>query len=154
MPIDATVLYLVFSWGVVPLWILLVVAPRARLTTHLVHYGALPVVLAVAYGLLLFTEPTVDPAANMLSLGGVMAIFDQPQTVVAAWLHYLIFDLFVGAWEVRDARRRGIPHLQVVPCLVLTFLFGPLGLAAYMLLRLFRGKGLALSESDEPTSES
>ena len=78
----------------------------------------------------------------------VMAIFDQPQTVVAAWLHYLIFDLFVGAWEVRDAARRGVPHLWVAPCLLLTFLFGPLGLLAYLSLRAIRGGGLGLAETE------
>jgi len=149
MPIDPHVLYLVFSWGMVPFWLLLVVAPRRPITMRVVHFGALPAVLAVAYALLLFTEPTIDPDANMLSLSGVMAIFDQPQTVVAAWLHYLIFDLFIGAWEVRDAARRGIPHGWVIPCLVATFLFGPLGLLAYFALRLAKGHGLALHEVSE-----
>jgi hypothetical protein len=36
---------------------------------------------------------------------------------------------------VRDSRRNGVPHLLVVPCLVLTLFFGPLGLAAYLFLR-------------------
>jgi hypothetical protein len=143
---DPHLLYLIFSWGVVPFWLLLVFAPKSVITQRVVHFGVLPMGLAVAYGLLLFTEPMTTPEADMMSLRGVMAIFDQPQTVVAAWLHYLIFDLFVGAWEVRDAARRSIPHLWVVPCLVLTFLFGPLGLLLYLGLRAVRGKGLALDE--------
>ncbi len=145
--VDPHLLYLIFSWGMVPFWLLLVFAPRRPLTMRLVHFGALPMGLAVAYGLLLFTEPMTTPEADMMSLAGVMAIFDQPQTVVAAWLHYLIFDLFVGAWEVRDAARRGIGHLWVVPCLVLTFLFGPLGLLLYLSLRALRGRGLSLDET-------
>ena len=39
-------------------------------------------------------------------------------------------------------RERGIPHLAVVPCLLLTFLFGPAGWLAYSGLRTaygFRG---------------
>jgi len=44
--------------------------------------------------------------------------------LLAGWTHYLAFDLFIGGWEVRDAQRRGIPHLLIVPALVLTFLFG------------------------------
>ncbi|MBW2461585.1 MAG: DUF4281 domain-containing protein [Deltaproteobacteria bacterium] len=151
MPVDPALLYLVFSWGVVPFWLLLVFAPRAGFTTRLVHYGALPMLLAAAYGLLLFTEPSANRDSNMLSLAGVMAIFDQPQTVVAAWLHYLIFDLFIGAWEVRDAARRGVRHLFVVPCLVLTFLFGPLGLFAYLALRAVSRQGLDLRETREST---
>jgi hypothetical protein len=50
-------------------------------------------------------------------------------------VHYLAFDLFVGSWEVRDAQRLGLPHGMVIPCLVLTFLFGPIGLGLFLLLR-------------------
>jgi hypothetical protein len=149
MPVDPAILYLVFSWGMVPFWLLLVAAPHSRVTSRVVHFGALPLLLSVAYALLLFSEDAGNAEANMFSLAGVMAIFDQPQTVVAAWLHYLIFDLFIGAWEVRDAARRQIPHRWVVPCLALTFVFGPVGLLAYLLLRLARGQGLSLDEGPE-----
>ena len=57
--------------------------------------------------------------------------------LLAGWTHYLAFDLFIGGWEVRDAQRRGIPHLLVVPALVLTFLFGPAGLLLYLAIRRF-----------------
>jgi hypothetical protein len=36
---------------------------------------------------------------------------------------------------VSDAKRLRILHLAVIPCLCLTFLFGPAGLLVYMLLR-------------------
>jgi hypothetical protein len=50
-------------------------------------------------------------------------------------VHYLAFDLFIGAWQVRDAQRLEVPHLLVVPCLALTFVVGPLGLLAYFIVR-------------------
>ena len=59
-------------------------------------------------------------------------LFGDEALLLAGWVHYLAFDLFVGSWEVRDAQRLGIPHLLVVPCLVLTFLFGPVGLLLYL----------------------
>jgi hypothetical protein len=43
--------------------------------------------------------------------------------------------LFIGGWEVRDAQSRGIPHLLIVPALILTFLFGPAGLLLYLAIR-------------------
>jgi hypothetical protein len=52
----------------------------------------------------------------------------------------------VGAWEARDARRHGIAHWLVVPCLLLTLFAGPLGLAAYLALRWFRVRVMALEE--------
>ncbi len=63
-------------------------------------------------------------------------LFALPQVLLAGWVHYLAFDLFTGSWEARDAVRLGISRWLVAPCLVLTFLFGPVGLALYLLLRL------------------
>ena len=50
-------------------------------------------------------------------------------------MHYLAFDLFVGSWEVSDARKRGVHHLLVIPCLLATFMAGPAGLVLYLLVR-------------------
>ena len=60
--------------------------------------------------------------------------------LLAGWLHYLAFDLFVGAWQVRTARRDGIAHLAIVPGVILTFMAEPAGLLAFTLTRLFLGK--------------
>ena len=47
----------------------------------------------------------------------------------------LAFDLFVGAWEVRIARRDGIAHLAIVPSLILTSMIGPAGLLVFTVTR-------------------
>ncbi len=70
-----------------------------------------------------------------------MAFFTSPVLATAGWVHYLVFDLFIGAWQVRDAGRRGLSHLAVIPCLIVTLLFGPAGLLCYLALRLVTGKG-------------
>jgi Domain of unknown function (DUF4281) len=54
---------------------------------------------------------------------------------LAGWTHYLVFDLLVGNWEVQDARAGSVPYLIVLPCLVLTFLFGPAGWLLYVTAR-------------------
>jgi ABA DEFICIENT 4-like len=78
------------------------------------------------------------------SLADVRRLFDEPYLLLAGWIHYLAFDLFIGGWELRDARRLALPHLLVVPCLVLTFLFGPVGLLTYWALRAgLRGRVIA-----------
>jgi hypothetical protein len=69
-------------------------------------------------------------------LSSVAMLFSNPWLLLAGWTHYLAFDLFIGSWEVRDARDRGLPHLLVVPCLALTFLFGPAGWLLYLTMRL------------------
>ena len=62
-------------------------------------------------------------------------MFQSHGVLVAGWIHYLAFDLFIGAWEVRDAQANRVPHLLVVPCLLLTFMLGPAGLLLYLVLR-------------------
>jgi hypothetical protein len=129
--------FLIVNNGIIVFWLLLALLPFARVTKIAVHSAWLPLLLAAIYTIYLSTAMSgpPNPDAGYTSLAGVMALFTSPTAVVAGWVHYLVFDLFIGAWEVRDARRRGIPHLAVVPCLFLTFMFGPVGLGAYLLMR-------------------
>ena len=137
----------VFNYGILVFWILLAIAPRWKGTQAIVHSAIVPLVLATAYSILILTDRPGPQGGNFLSLDGVMKIFTSPQTVVAAWIHYLVGDLFLGAWEVRDAQRIGIPHVAVLPCLFLTLMFGPVGLASYLALRLIWKKKLTLVEA-------
>jgi Domain of unknown function (DUF4281) len=123
-------------------WLPLVFLPRVRWTATV-----LPVVMPFLFGVLYVVLLAVTLGRSdggFSSLGGVRALFDDPWALLAGWTHYLAFDLFMGGWEVRDAQRRGIPHLLIVPALVLTFLFGPAGLLLYLTVRWFApGKGAA-----------
>jgi hypothetical protein len=118
-------------------WALLVLAPRWRATNILVISGYWSIGLAVAYAVLIATHYLGGHGAEggFGSLAQVAALFRDPWALLAGWVHYLCFDLFTGAWEVRDAQRRGVPHWALVPALVLTFLFGPVGLLVYFGVR-------------------
>lgn len=151
---DLSTVFAVCNFGVLPFWVLLAVAPRSRAAALLVHSPLLPVVLGVVYGAALFGTPPGPEGANMLSLEGVAALFRLPSVVLAGWVHYLIFDLFIGAWQVRDARRRGIHHGLVVPCLVGTLMFGPLGLLAYLTLRAAMKRVGTLAELEPAATSS
>ena len=120
-------------------WALLVLAPRWRGTRAVVLSGALPLLLAAAYVALIGYQTVAHPApgAGFGSLAEVAALFRQPWALLAGWVHYLCFDLAVGAWETRDAHRRGVPHWALVPCLLATFMLGPLGLLLYSGVRRF-----------------
>lgn len=130
-------LFLVCNIGVLPAWILLAVAPHHRVTEHLIHAAWPFLLLATMYGMLL-AGMSGPEGAGFDSLGGVMALLGTPQGALVGWIHYLAFDLFVGAWEVRDARRIGLHHGFVVPCLLLTLMLGPLGLASYLIVRVLK----------------
>jgi hypothetical protein len=114
-------------------WLPLVLLPRVRWTATLVPV-LMPSLLAIVYVVLL-AATLGRSEGGFSSLAGVSALFDNSWVLLAGWTHYLAFDLFIGGWEVRDAQRRGVPHLLVVPALLLTFLFGPAGLLLYLALR-------------------
>jgi len=123
-------------------WALLVLAPRWRFTRLLVLSGALPLGLAAAYAGLIAVH-YLGPhrgEGGFGSLAQVAALFRDPWALLAGWVHYLCFDLAVGSWETRDAHRRGVPHLTLVPCLLTTFLVGPLGLLLYSAVRRIFGR--------------
>lgn len=119
---------------VLPGWLLLVFLPRWKWTARLVCPVLIPLPLALVYLWLVATTLGRTPG-DFNSLAGVAQLFQNPRALLAGWIHYLAFDLFVGSWEVRDARRVGLHHLLVVPCLLLTFLLGPVGLLLYFALR-------------------
>lgn len=144
-------LYLIVNAGVMPAWALLILAPKSDLTKKLVHSGVYPITYGLLYaiflGLSLFGGFSSEEA-GMSSLAGVMALFDHPNGVLTGWVHYLVFDLFVGAWIGRDALRKSIAHWKTVPVLVLTLMFGPIGLLGYFALRHFSGhRRLELNET-------
>ena len=128
------------------MWLLLVVTPGRRVVAGVVTGALVPLLFAVVYVAILV--PRMGSSDGSFStLDGVAKLFSDRWLLVAGWVHYLAFDLFLGSWQVRDAQRRGIPHAAVVPCLILTFLFGPAGLGAYLLLRLALRRGLSVAEA-------
>jgi len=116
-------------------WLLLIVLPRPAWVTRIATGVVVPALFAAAYIAIVGSQWGSSPG-SFSSLAGVSALFSNPWVLLAGWLHYLAFDLLVGTWEARDARERRIPHLLVVPCLALTFLFGPAGWLLYNGVRL------------------
>jgi len=117
---------------VLPAWLLLLVAPRWRHTSTVILVAV--VLLSGAYLSLLFGH-WGETKGGFGTLDDVAKLFANPFVLCAGWIHYLAFDLFTGSWETRDAARTGVPRIVLAPCLILTFLFGPVGLGLYLLLR-------------------
>jgi hypothetical protein len=140
---DPEALFSAANMLVMPGWLLLVFLPRWRYSAGVIGSCLLPAILAVCYVGLFAANFRSQPEgfAAFNTLAGVKSLFQNDSLLLAGWIHYLAFDLFVGSWEVRDSQRLGIPHLFVIPCLVCTLMLGPAGLLAYFLLRLvFRGR--------------
>ena len=139
-------IFMICNNGVIPAWLLLAFAPSWSWTQRIVHQIWIPILLGCVYLGMFVTSPEAPAGGGFFSLRGVMALFTSPHFVVVGWVHYLVFDLFIGAWEVRDARRRSISHWFVVPCLFLTLVLGPVGLLAYLVLRIALKREVSLEE--------
>lgn len=78
------------------------------------------------------------------SLDEVARLFETRGLLLAGWVHYLAFDLWVGRWQVDRlalslesggaARPAWGLRLAAMPCLLMTFLLGPVGLLMFLLL--------------------
>jgi hypothetical protein len=115
-------------------WALLALSPLFPRLADIIAGLIIPLLMAVLYvALALVHFP--GSQGDFMSLSGVQSLFANPYNLLAGWVHYLAFDLFVGAWIARTARAEGIPHLFVIPCLFLTLMFGPAGFLLFSALR-------------------
>ena len=112
-------------------WLLLAAFPRKRVVAATVCGTMLPALLSALY-LGLLVSRMGHAQGGFGSLAAVHLLFEDPWLLLAGWVHYLAFDLFIGAWEARDAERRGVSRWVLLPCLALTFLFGPVGLLSWL----------------------
>jgi hypothetical protein len=125
-------------------WVLLAVLPGRHWVTSLITAAVIPAMLAVLYVVVLGLH-WGDNDGGFGSLSQVATLFTSRWVLLAGWTHYLAFDLLVGSWEARDARARGISHWLVLPCLFLTFMFGPAGWLLYMVVRGVRSKAVTVA---------
>jgi len=117
-------------------WLALALSPAgARWTPAARRFAGrwVPLVLAVVYVALFARHGMGDGGYG--SLAEVQRLLAVPGLLAAGWLHYLAFDLFVGAWISERAAALGLPHALVLPLLALTFLFGPAGLLGWAAVR-------------------
>jgi hypothetical protein len=118
-------------------WIVLALSPLAPRWAERISGVAIPLGLSVVYTALAFAFfGAADGGFG--SLGDVARLFATREIVLLGWVHYLAFDLFVGAWEVRTGRAEAIPFVLVLPCLALTFLLGPAGFLLFATVRIAR----------------
>lgn len=120
-------------------WLALAVSPpsaRWAATVWRVTGRGLPLLFSLVYVPLIATN--LGGEGGFGSIAEVQQLFAVPGVLLAGWVHYLAFDLFVGTWIAERSARLGLPHALVLPLLLLTFLFGPAGLLAFVLLRAWR----------------
>lgn len=117
-------------------WLCLLCSPLVPKWSDWIAGMVLPITLSLGYVILLVI-PSSSSAGGFGTLADVMVLFSYEQAALAGWVHFLAFDLFIGAWVCRTARAEGLSFWLVAPCLPLTFLFGPAGFLAFSIVRIF-----------------
>ncbi len=114
-------------------WAILILAPRRWPVLNSLPALWFPAMLSVGYSvLILLYFGRVEGGFG--SLAEVETLFASKPLLLAGWVHYLAFDMFVGAWIARRADAIGMSRLIQAPVLAMTFMLGPMGLLAFLML--------------------
>jgi len=122
----------------VPVWLAMILAPRSGVTRWMaerlvpLHAG-----LGVVYTSSLAAGiASSDERIDFLSMESVQRALQNPSSMLAAWTHYISFDLFVGRWIWERSLAEGRPARLA---LLLTWWAGPMGLTTYLARRKLAG---------------
>ena len=93
-------------------WVALLASPWMQQWSDRLATTIVPALLSVAYvGLILVFWSGAEGGFDTLDNVGLL--FETRELLLAGWLHYLAFDLFVGAWIVRTARAEATERCPV-----------------------------------------
>jgi len=123
-------LFWIISLAGSPFWVLMLFAPRQKLTRHLCSPLVGPVILGggLIYLYAQLWELGLPAAPTAMAYQESARLVDHPIVLLILWLHVQALNLFLGEWIYADAQRRK----KWVPLeLLLCWVFGPVGLIVY-----------------------
>lgn len=129
-------------------WIFLFVFFKKKWVFQVIFSGVF-VGMALTYLFFIVQGLGGDSQGGFDSLANVKALFSSDEAVLAGWIHYLVFDLFVGMWIAQDGNKREINRWILLPCMLGTFMLGPVGLLLYIIVRSVRLKRFPHTPYDE-----
>ena len=143
-------IYLIANCGVIPFWLMLILAPNHGSTKFLAHSIIAPLLLFIAY---IFVAYKIYLEGNFfegfdiyLGLEELYAVYSNETFLLIFWLHFLSISLFVGSWISRDSQRYMVPRILTALSLVITYFTGPVGLIFYWFIRVFFSKKISFND--------
>jgi Domain of unknown function (DUF4281) len=121
-------------------WLLLIIISPFWFYTDKLLIGLVITLFSVIYIWLITQSFQPGDFEKFGTLDGVMSLFTNKTAVTAGWVHYLAFDLMVGIWIKKNSVKYGISHWLIIPCLLFTFMLGPVGLLLYLIIRFIKTK--------------
>lgn len=122
----------------IPMWLLLIILPKWKVTRFLIDFKVIPVFLSLIYVIYIIQSLLSGLAMDFGSLKSVMALFTKENAVLAGWVHYLVFDLLIGMWMLEENKTLKIHPIVLTPCLIGTFMLGPIGFLLFMAVKTFK----------------
>lgn len=116
-------------------WLILLIGSPFWKNTDKFLVGIVVTLLAIVYAWCISQSFKIDDFNNFSTLDGLMGLFSSKMAVTAGWVHYLAFDLMTGIWIRNNSIQHGIRYALVIPCMIFTFMMGPVGLLMYLVLR-------------------
>ena len=107
-------------------WALLILGPRRFSWFNAIPMWIIPCGLSAVYGALILSRFS-GIGGGFDSLANVAVLMSNDWALLAGWVHYLAFDLFVGAFMATRMDRVHVSRLVQAPILIATFMLGPLG---------------------------
>ena len=143
-------IYLLSNLGVIPFWLLLIIAPGHIITKFLANSIIPILLLGIAYiylGYNIFLSGNILEGFNLyFSINDLYAVFSNEAFLLIFWLHFLSISLFVGSWIANDSIKFSIPKFFTIFSLIITYFSGPVGIVIYWIVRVFFAKKISLNE--------
>ena len=120
-----------------PLWVMMIVFPKHELTKKFVGNPLCLLPMLISYSIavipsipsILITFSTQMPTPEIVS-----ELFDDQNTRLLGWLHFLALDTLGGRWIWSRFQLQSKPIIQSAPTLFLCMMVAPLGVLIGLIL--------------------
>lgn len=121
----------------------MIIVPHWKYTQAIIVNGMV-VLFSIVYSYLIAIDIINFDPNSFSTLANVKALFQNDTAVAAGWLHYLAFDLFVGAYIVRASQKLGLHRLLYTLLLPFVFMFGPVGYLLFFIVKTLKSKNVEI----------
>ncbi len=115
-------------------WVILILLPRSLTPINIIPKYIIPFIISAIYTTLILKN-FMSSEGGFADLADLRLLFQDDTALLAGWIHYLAFDLFIGCWIAQNADEVKISRVIQTPILLATFILGPIGLALFFLFR-------------------
>ena len=107
-------------------WVVLAFGPRSWPWLNAIPRIVVPLVLSIINAAYIFPFFAAS-GGGYGTLAEVRQLFTLDELLLAGWVHYLAFDLMIGAYLADRLDRLQVSRLAQLPILFCTLMFGPVG---------------------------